>query len=401
MSRLQGKGVGVGSLSESVPPGARARAEAERDEETSPSQESTAEVNSIRQSRRRQRMAFASGVGKNPAAASVSQNSAERPQIRDPSHAVPDGFHDRYVRAGRQVHFLNGQPAFTDDGTRLRTRLENPEVIRDLVAIAQTREWDRIVVRGTQHFRREAWFQAQRVGLPVSGYRPSEIDRALLARQVGGDQVHERSEAHPNASESRSETERPQPKKAPPLATSSPDLTADHLHRGILIDHGADHHQFDRRQDTSYFVRLDTTEGPVTVWGRDLERALKHSLSRATAGDEVVVRQLGARALAVLRDQRDENGRRLAEAKLPAHLNRWSIERSDFLRDREALAHVVRDARTDAPAATARHPELAGTYTELQVAKRVAQDLYAHPADQERFVTRVREAIADEIERGE
>ena len=29
------------------------------------------------------------------------------------------------------------------------------------------------------------------------------------------------------------------------------------------------------------------------------------------------------------------------------------------------------------------------------------EELFAHPADRERFITRVREAIADEIERGE
>ena len=49
----------------------------------------------------------------------------------------------------------------------------------------------------------------------------------------------------------------------------------------------------------------------------------------------------------------------------------------------------------------AKRPELAGTYTELQAAKLIAQELFAHPADRERFITRVREAIADEIERGE
>jgi hypothetical protein len=52
--------------------------------------------------------------------------------------------------------------------------------------------------------------------------------------------------------------------------------------------------------------------------------------------------------------------------------------------------------------AVAQHPELAGTYSELHAARLVAlQQNYRHPADLERFVNRTREAIAQEIERGE
>jgi hypothetical protein len=77
------------------------------------------------------------------------------------------------------------------------------------------------------------------------------------------------------------------------------------------------------------------------------------------------------------------------------------VERADFLKDREQAAQIVRDPSIDAKTAAAKRPELAGTYTELQAAKLIAQELFTHPADRERFITRVREAIADEIERGE
>jgi hypothetical protein len=77
------------------------------------------------------------------------------------------------------------------------------------------------------------------------------------------------------------------------------------------------------------------------------------------------------------------------------------VERTDFLKDRAEVAQIVRDPSIDAKTAAAKRPELAGTYTELHAAKLIAQELYAHPADRERFITRVREAIADEIERGE
>jgi hypothetical protein len=103
----------------------------------------------------------------------------------------------------------------------------------------------------------------------------------------------------------------------------------------------------------------------------------------------------------VIRPTRDEEGRIVNRTQVQTHLNRWSVERADFLTDRAQVAQIVRDPSIDARTAAAKRPELAGTYTELQAAKLIAQELFAHPGDRERFITRVREAIADEIERGE
>ena len=181
------------------------------------------------------------------------------------------------------------------------------------------------------------------------------------------------------------------------LRTQAPDR----VHAGRLLDHGTANYQHDRHADLSYFVKIDTPDGERTLWGKDLERAIGQSLSRAKPGDEVVVRQLGAKPVTVIRAVRDEEGRIVERTQVQTHLNRWSVERADFLKERAQVAQIVRDPSIDAKAGTAKRPELAGTYTELHAAKLIAQELFAHPADRERFITRVREAIADEIERGE
>ena len=113
------------------------------------------------------------------------------------------------------------------------------------------------------------------------------------------------------------------------------------------------------------------------------------------------MRQLGAKPVTVIRPVRDEDGRIVDRTQVQTHLNRWSVERADFLKERAQVAQIVRDPSIDAKTAAAKRPELAGTYTELHAAKLIAQELFVHPADRERFITRVREAIADEIERGE
>jgi hypothetical protein len=190
----------------------------------------------------------------------------------------------------------------------------------------------------------------------------------------------------------------------PPARDPAPaPAAADRVYRGKLVDHGIDRYQFDPRNEESYFLILDSAEhGERVIWGKDLQRALEQSLSKPREGQEVVVRQLGAKPVTVSRPVRDADGQVVTQTQVKTHLNRWLVETEQFLHEREKLADVVRDVGIDPKRAVAQHPELAGTYSELHAARLVAlQQNYRHPADLERFVNRTRDAIAQEIERGE
>jgi putative DNA primase/helicase len=114
------------------------------------------------------------------------KSPTERPGAPDTdSRAVPDHINARYIKVGNKYHFTNGDLAFADRGRGLSTRLENTEVIRDLIAIAKERGWNDIALGGTERFRKEAWQQANLAGLTVRGYRPSELERAQLVRLIG------------------------------------------------------------------------------------------------------------------------------------------------------------------------------------------------------------------------
>ena len=317
--------------------------------------------------------------------------------------AVPEHITARYIKVGNEYHFPNGDLAFADRGVRLSTRLENTEVIRDLVTIAKERGWTEIAITGSERFRKEAWQQAKRSGLAVRGYRPSDLERAQLARLFARErdpELNTPSTEHSAPSE-RSATQVPAAEEAVRADARQSVQAPDRVHAGRLIDHGTANYRHDARADLSYFVKIDAPDGERTLWGKDLERALGQSLSRAQPGDEVVVRQLGAKPVTVIRAVRDEEGRIVERTHVQTHLNRWSVERVDFLNERAQVAQIVRDPSIDPKTGAAKRPELAGTYTELHAAKLIAQELFAHPADRERFITRVREAIADEIERGE
>ncbi|TLG72607.1 LPD7 domain-containing protein [Methylocystis sp. B8] len=68
---------------------------------------------------------------------------------------------------------------------RLVTLIANVEIVRDLVAIAAHRGWERIELSGSLEFRREAWLAASARGIEAKGYEPSELDRAALTKMQG------------------------------------------------------------------------------------------------------------------------------------------------------------------------------------------------------------------------
>lgn len=104
---------------------------------------------------------------------------------------VPEAVRRRYLTERRGpdalAYFVDAQverPAFRDDGRRLSSDRNDPNVIRDLVAIAKHRGWEEVAVRGQTAFRREVWLAGRREGVEVRGYRPTERDLQDLARHA-------------------------------------------------------------------------------------------------------------------------------------------------------------------------------------------------------------------------
>ena len=94
---------------------------------------------------------------------------------------------------------------------RLTTRLTAPEVIRDMIAIAEHRDWATLHVRGSVEFRREAWLEANARGITVKGYEPTALDReALASRHVARQRYAGRQNARHHSSEGR----RPSPDRS-------------------------------------------------------------------------------------------------------------------------------------------------------------------------------------------
>lgn len=360
-------------------------------------------VNSIRPTPRRLR-SEPPAEDRTRAGQSSSTRSGLREAARDP-HVVPDEIKQRFVQVGNKYHFPDGARAFTDHGNRLTSPSENSEVIKSLISIAQARGWSDITISGSDRFRKEAWFAARLAGLDVRGYSPTEFEQGRLVRSLARAQAPAAESTAPDLPPSSSSLSR-----GGRVAASANDARAEEpsvprerqrtLQVGRLVDHGAAHYLHDPRNDKSYFVRIETPRGERDIWGVDLHRALKESLTRPQTGDEIGVRSLGQKAVKVSRREYDPEGRVIGEKEIETHRNAWIVEKRDFFRERAQASRVLRDPSVDRQAAVKQHPELLGTYLQLHAAELAAKTL-RDPEDQRRFVASVRTALADAVARGE
>jgi conjugative element/phage-associated large polyvalent protein len=328
---------------------------------------------------------------------SSARTSPERQRL------VPDHVRQRFVQVGKHYYFADGARAFTDRGGRLTTPSENTEVIRSLVVIAEARGWNEITVRGTERFRKEAWFAARLAGLEVRGYRPTEFEQAHLVRTLSRDGRGAAQEAAGGALSGLERREQPEDGRGDGSRNGG-DPGRQGRQRGLLtgklVDHGPATYRHDPREPMSYFVKIETSRGDRTIWGVDLERAMKESLSRPQIGDEVGLRAVRQEAVKVRAHERDTEGKVVAEKDLNTHRNRWIVEKRAFFEARAEAARTLRDVAVEPKQAVKRHPELVGTYLQVHAAE-LASKQFRDREDQERFVTQVRSALADAVARGE
>jgi len=305
---------------------------------------------------------------------------------------VPDHVRRRFIQVGRKYYFPDGVRAFTDRGRRLTTPSENTEVIRSLVTIAQARGWKEITVRGTDAFRREAWFAARQLGLDVRGYRPTDVEQARLVRTIAGqaDNAARPSGAAQvagrNAQGRQSTTGRPR--------------AMQELLTGRLVEHGRATYKQDPRQPMSYFVKLETERGERVIWGVDLERAFRESVTQPKVGDLVGLRSPRRESVKVKAAAVSKDGRVVGQKDVETHRNQWVVEKQEFFEARRKAGATVRDTHTTPATAVRGHPELVGTYLQIRAAE-LAAKRFNDPNDRERFVSSVRTALADSVDRGD
>jgi hypothetical protein len=275
------------------------------------------------------------------------------------------------------------------------TPSENVEVVRSLIEIAQVRGWEAIAVAGTERFRKEAWAAGQLAGVVVKGYTATPFDKETLARTLA--RRREAAERPVDDVQPPRRERDGQGSRARRVAPDPRDGRVD----GRLIEHGPAPYLHRPGEPPSYFVTVETLRGPRTVWGRDLERAMKESLTQPKAGDEVRLQVVAREPVTVKRLERGEDGRTLDVRTGTAQRNRWVAETPVFFEERAASARTLRDPAVTPQRGVRERPELTGSYLVLKGAEEVASRKIRDPEDRAKFVALVRGALADAIERGD
>lgn len=326
---------------------------------------------------------------------------------------VPDRVAKSYIEVEGKYYFQNRPDslAFVDKGAKLQTKLSNSQVAGSMIDIAEARGWTEIQVKGTEDFRREAWLQATARGLTAHGYKPKEEDLARLKKVAGELNINEveareiadnvkTSPSAPSGTTSKTQSEAPTSKTGPHESNSTTSTTQgknesakveteEKVNKlaGKLVEHGAAPYEHKKDNKDNYYVTLENADGKQsTTWGVDLQRAMAES--EAQPGDHVELENLGRKAVTVEKDVKDETGKVVKKETINTFRNSWQVK-ADAIRDQERPAREI----------VKEHPDLVNEITAVKLAEKVSQSMNAD--DKERFMSRVRDKLADKVASGE
>ncbi|MGH8789860.1 MAG: LPD7 domain-containing protein [Cupriavidus necator] len=320
------------------------------------------------------------GAGPGEFAGSVQ---GDAPQIGRAHPRVPDAIKRRYLQVDDRYFFPDRTLAFIDDGSRIRVRTENREVMHSVIAIAEARGWRVIELRGTEAFRQGMWREAALRGIEARGYPPTEAEVRQAERARPRNQPVEASVDRDGAWEPRSLRDGPRP----PI-------------NGVLVAAAAAPYQFHPEQRMSFYVMVRTEVGDRTIWGADLERALAESASQPRIGDPIVLTQHGTRPVNLRVPARNDAGELIGERKIVAQRARWSIETPEHMRDLRRQVRLLRTGEILAEASLDTSATLATAAAGLKLAEQYARRVTVDGPSQERLVEAIRDRMAAAVEQG-
>lgn len=294
-------------------------------------------------------------------AADASENqigvdpASRKPIVKKDGYDVPTGVASRYMMKEGRFWKLDGmeakpgttptnKPHFEDVGARLKTQQNDRSTIADMLAIAEAKNWDSIVVRGDETFRRNAWIEASLSGADMTrfkGFKPKESDEALLevakreraaltikaGKSPDSPDASADKKSGPKADKPGAQETKPATAAASVSATAGAPAKPVDAMSGDLLEHGSARYQHKPNASYSYFVRYrDGAGAEHTVWGVDLKRAVGES--GAKAGDTVSLKNLGETPVTVEEPIRDAKGKVIGTQPKDTIRNTWEVTRT-------------------------------------------------------------------------
>ncbi|MET4315275.1 LPD7 domain-containing protein [Bradyrhizobium sp. RT4b] len=216
--------------------------------------------------------------------------------------------------------------AFKTTDDRLVTRIAAAEVIRDMVSVAQHRQWDALHVRGSVEFRREAWLEARARFMDVKGYQPTGLDSQALADRRA---AWERAQARTNEVDARSAPDKP-------LRADRLDYDKGVSGRLVEVGYGAYRNRPDAEPSTYVAIELDDGRRHQ-VWGVGLEKDVANSGGKP--GDRISLRREGVEPVIRAIKFLDAATGIASTERRQMWRNKWSVTVEARRAERPAAAH--------------------------------------------------------------
>jgi putative DNA primase/helicase len=157
-----------------------------------------------------------------------------------------------------------------------------------------------------------------------------------------------------------------------------------------LEGHGPANYQFRSDGTPSYYVKIVTNRGAETLWGVDLDRAMKQSKTRPQIGTVIGVQRVGSELVTLPA----LGANRAAGRPRTARRAQWVVESITFFAESLQRARRERESQLADERALRERPELRSAFISFPIAQKFAEQNIRDPRDRELFIERVKAVMA-------
>ncbi|WP_227641603.1 LPD7 domain-containing protein [Klebsiella pneumoniae] len=242
------------------------------------------------------------------------------------------------------AYTLDGHDAFYDYGSHLR--MANPEasqsdeMILAAVLTADKQHHRGIEITGSDEFKERVFNLISEYNIDVKLTNPEQRVKLLELKKANEKTKENAPESDSKNQKNQSEKIKSpeqkdgmrwdesasvQPKKQNASDTQKEDKAAgESWEKGVIVAHGRAKYEWKEDESMNYFVTLKNEHGEKTLWGKDLERAVKDA--GVDAERLVTVRKLGFVDVEVNAPVRDESNKIVRYETIQTKRNEWEVK---------------------------------------------------------------------------
>ncbi|EPU9705383.1 LPD7 domain-containing protein [Salmonella enterica] len=246
------------------------------------------------------------------------------------------------------AYTLDGQDAFYDYGSHLRMATpeasQSDEMILAAVLTADKQHHRGIEITGSDEFKERVFNLISEYNIEVKLTNPEQRVKLLELKKANetAKETAKENVADSNANKQEGENEKTnssvqqngmrweesasvQPKKQNASDTQKEDKAASEpWEKGVIVAHGRAKYEWKEDESMNYFVTLKNEHGEKTLWGKDLERAVKDA--GVDTERLVTVRKLGFVDVEVNAPVRDESNKIVRYETIQTKRNEWEVK---------------------------------------------------------------------------